>query len=392
MPSAWHVSRDGKQYGPYSDEQLRARAGSGRLAPNDLVWKDGLPEWIQADRIKGLFARQADDARGEAAGPPPDDAFNFGGGGAARGGGPAPTLLPPVLDADLYKVIAESKGSSSGVEILHYRPLSGASSLPVAQSLYYAQQQGLFLKQARITLDRGSCRLQAKVLQYLRGDIAIETQTKSLGGLIAGTLKASVTGETLEKPRYTGSGEIFTEPTFGHLMVERLDNEQMVLADRVFYAADGGVAIEVTSLKSLMGGGVGKGLLAGSLGGQGFFQTALRGTGWVLLSLPVPATEIVKYTLTGSGDSLQVDGPFAMAWRGDIRFSVEKSTKTLVGSMLSGEGFLQTYRGRGEVWLAPTFSVYEGLQLGGLAEASSTEGDGLLTKLSKALETGRQHS
>jgi uncharacterized protein (AIM24 family) len=46
---------------------------------------------------------------------------------------------------------------------------------------------------------------------------------------------------------------------------------------------------------------------------------------------------------------------------------VEKSTKSFMGSMQSGEGLLQTFSGTGEVWLAPTQSVYKRLQADSLA-------------------------
>ena len=42
---------------------------------------------------------------------------------------------------------------------------------------------------------------------------------------------------------------------------------------------------------------------------------------------------------------------------------------------VSGEGLLQTFRGTGEVWVAPTMAVYENLRLGGLHAASGTDGN-----------------
>lgn len=47
------------------------------------------------------------------------------------------------------------------------------------------------------------------------------------------------------------------------------------------------------------------------------------------------------------------DGNFAVAWSGTLNFTVEKSSKTLIGSGLSGEGLVNVYRGTGKVLLAP---------------------------------------
>jgi uncharacterized protein (AIM24 family) len=71
-------------------------------------------------------------------------------------------------------------------------------------------------------------------------------------------------------------------------------------------------------------------------------------------------------------ETLQVDGNFAPMRTGRIDFSVEKSTKGLIGTLTSGEGLLQTFRGTGSVWLAPTQDVYEKLQTGGLASMKAS--------------------
>ena len=57
----------------------------------------------------------------------------------------------------------------------------------------------------------------------------------------------------------------------------------------------------------------------------------------------------------------QVDGDFALMRSGRIEFSVEKSTKGLLGTVASGEGLLQTFRGTGRVWIAPTQPLYDGM-------------------------------
>ena len=43
----------------------------------------------------------------------------------------------------------------------------------------------------------------------------------------------------------------------------------------------------------------------------------------------------------------------AIAWSDSLKFTVERSTKTLVGSAVSGEGLVNVYRGTGRVLIAP---------------------------------------
>lgn len=55
MPSAWYVSINGESQGPFADAQLRELVSTGRLGPSDLVWRDGMAEWVGAGTLKGLF-------------------------------------------------------------------------------------------------------------------------------------------------------------------------------------------------------------------------------------------------------------------------------------------------------------------------------------------------
>ena len=55
MDFQWHVARDGKVYGPYSPQQLREMASTGKISPGDLVWRDGMAEWADCATIPGFI-------------------------------------------------------------------------------------------------------------------------------------------------------------------------------------------------------------------------------------------------------------------------------------------------------------------------------------------------
>ena len=80
-------------------------------------------------------------------------------------------------------------------------------------------------------------------------------------------------------------------------------------------------------------------------------------------SVTVPSSEIVTYQLQ-AGEELKVDGNFAIARTSSVNFSVTKSDKSLFGSMVNGEGFLNTFVGPGIVWLAPTAPFYRKIAFG----------------------------
>lgn len=58
MPTEWFYSKSGEQLGPVSSEQLKQLAHSGQLQPIDLVWKDGMGQWVEARKVKGLCSAQ----------------------------------------------------------------------------------------------------------------------------------------------------------------------------------------------------------------------------------------------------------------------------------------------------------------------------------------------
>lgn len=55
MSQAWHVSRDGQVFGPFTDEQLHQMVESNRLLQTDLVHTPPMQEWCEAGTVEGLF-------------------------------------------------------------------------------------------------------------------------------------------------------------------------------------------------------------------------------------------------------------------------------------------------------------------------------------------------
>lgn len=87
------------------------------------------------------------------------------------------------------------------------------------------------------------------------------------------------------------------------------------------------------------------------LGKEGLFNLCLEGEGVAVLESPVPRDELIEINL--ENDEVRIDGNFAIAWSKSLDFRVEKSSKSLVGSAVSGEGFVNVYRGTGKILMAP---------------------------------------
>lgn len=52
----WYYSEDGKQAGPLSQADFEALVQSGRIQPDTLVWREGMPNWLPYQQVAGLGA------------------------------------------------------------------------------------------------------------------------------------------------------------------------------------------------------------------------------------------------------------------------------------------------------------------------------------------------
>ena len=247
-------------------------------------------------------------------------------------------------------------------QILEYENLEGATDVETALGLNIIKKSGIKLKQIRIVLEDSSVILEPGVLSYMKGNIKISSKSGGVLGLGKKLISSKLTGETVFKPTYSGNGEIFLEPSFGNFAVIELEDDEIIVDDGLFFACESSVEVGVSMQKNIS---------AAILGDESFCQTKISGSGIVALEIPVPESEIFKCVLID--DTLKVDGNFAILRTGNIEFTVEKSSKSIIGSVTSGEGLVNVYRGSGEVWLIPTKSVYSDLKLKGLSQMRKSQ-------------------
>lgn len=241
--------------------------------------------------------------------------------------------------------------NDSRFQILEYDELKGASDIDTAFDLDIVNRSGIRLKQVRIMLNESSVKIEAGALSYMKGDIEITNKTDGVIGLSKKFISSKLTGEKMFKPTYSGTGEIFLEPSFKHYALVELEDDHIIVDDGIFLACEEGVDVSPTIQKTIS---------SMIFGHEGVFQTRIQGDGIVVLELPVPENEIFRCKL--NEDTLKLDGSFAILRSGDIEFSVEKSATSFIGSATSEEGLLNVYRGTGEVWLVPTKVIYDSLK------------------------------
>jgi uncharacterized protein (AIM24 family) len=217
---------------------------------------------------------------------------------------------------------------------------------------YYAAQMQVRKRQVAIEMNNTEVVVQTGAMQWMAGNVTAATNIKGAGDLAKKMLGAAVTKESAIKPKYSGSGLLVLEPTYRHLIIVDMNDwlDGIVMDDGLFLACDSTIDIKTVARSSIS---------SAVLGNEGLFNTALYGPGYAVLESPVPASELVLVSL--ENDTLKVDGNFAIAWSKSLDFTVEKTTKTLIGSAATGEGFVNVYRGTGKVLMAPVKSTLRAL-------------------------------
>ena len=213
-----------------------------------------------------------------------------------------------------------------------------------AEQQYFASKMNIRKKQLAVRLEDSGVVLQAGAMQIMMGKIRVSTNVTGAMDLMKKMVGSKVTGETTIKPLYEGTGVVLLEPTYKHILLEEVENWQggLVIEDGMFLSCSSTVNINVTGRNTVT---------RAVFAGEGLFNSILTGQGIVALESPVPRAELITIALTD--DEVRIDGNMAVAWSNSLKLTVEKTTKTLVGSAVSGEGLVNVYRGTGKVWVAP---------------------------------------
>ena len=250
-----------------------------------------------------------------------------------------------------------------------------------AVDYYFASKMNVRKRQLMLDFDNSSYIVQAGAMQWMSGNVTTNTNVKGVGDFFGKIVSSAVTNESAIKPVYQGSGRMMLEPTYRYIVL--IDVSQwgsIVLDDGLFLACDANLTQKTVARKNVS---------SAVLGGEGLFNLSLSGNGIAALESYVPYEELIEVVL--DNDVMKIDGNMAIAWSGSLDFTVEKSGKSLLGSAVSGEGFVNVYRGSGKILLAPTasnFTANPAASSSNTGESQSkTSATGTIDKAGKAIET-----
>lgn len=264
--------------------------------------------------------------------------------------------------------IVEQKGCFTIYQ--HEKDLSVSPMYAV--EAYYMSQMNVKKRQVLCELNGNSIKMQAGAMQWMSGNVEMNSDVKGIGGLLGGIVKGAVTGESAVKPIYSGKGLVMLEPTYNYLLIEDVESwgAGVVLDDGLFLACDATLTESINKRSNFT---------TALLGGVGLYNLCLSGKGQVVLESPVPREELIEFELNDS--VVKIDGNMAIAWSSSLSFTVEKVTKSSLGSFASGEGLVNVYRGTGKILMAPTMNGTVHTNTNGPVRTEANSSQGILSTL-----------
>lgn len=307
MADQYYVMVGSEQVGPIDKAALEGKVASGEVNGESLMWHAGMEGWQAIQEAE-------------------PDLVASGAGAAEPAAQPAVEPAPAATAGSASAVFSGEPSAVTGDRTEVSRWESHGTVFEVIRRDYH--------QMPRILLNNSACQVEAGAMHYVRGQVEIEVGSASLGGFMKGAL----TKEAATRPKYTGTGEVYLEPTLGEVNLIELDNDEWVLDRGAFLASDVGVELGVFTNKAW----------SGLLGGEGMFQTKVSGTGKVFYH-----SDGICERVDLNNDKLMVDGSFAVARSANLDFSVQKATKGLISSLRSGEGLVNIIEGTGTVYISP---------------------------------------
>ena len=216
----------------------------------------------------------------------------------------------------------------------------------------FALQNSKLLK---VRVDQVTIQAKLGSMVAYQGDVTFEHAGS--GGL-GRMLKKAVTGEGVQLMKVTGRGEVFLADQAQDIHLIYLENDMITVNGTNLLAFDTGIDWDI---KRVEGAGA-------MMGGQGLYNLALHGTGWVAIISDGPPV-----LLNVAAAPTFADAQAAITWSSGVSTGIKTDfkMKNLIGRG-SGETIQMAFSGQGWVLVQPS----EG-QVHGAQTTSSSSGGGL---------------
>ena len=184
-----------------------------------------------------------------------------------------------------------------------------------------------------------SIRAEADAMISMAGPISAKTQARKGGGLLKGLKRSVLGGESFFTNEFTAQGpsELCLAPRLpGDMIVHPLaPDHQLFIQGGSYVAAPDSVHLDTKW----------QGFTRGLFSGESFFFLHATGQGPVILN----AFGAISWA--DIDGELIVDTGHVVAFTNGLQYDITKASSGWIASLLSGEGFVLRFRGRGRVYL-----------------------------------------
>ena len=187
------------------------------------------------------------------------------------------------------------------------------------------------MRQLQIDIRDESVRSVRGALSRMDGGVRMSAPIPNLWGM----LRALISKEAVVRPRYSGTGRIFLEPSLKGYHIFEARERRWILEPGVFWAAEGHVRLGLKLERPFASLWAGDGLIK--------FATTVEGDGLIAINAPGPVEEVDLE----DGD-LVVQGRLVLGRTAGLRFRSRRPAGYLQ-SLLAGEPRVRVYSGTGKV-------------------------------------------
>ena len=183
----------------------------------------------------------------------------------------------------------------------------------------------------KVTIDDDDVRTERGALYRMDGAVEMDVPLPSLRSMWVSLFS----DESILRPRYVGSGELYLDSTFGGYHVfDVAAGERWILDQRCFWASDGEVRLGVHREPMWTSFWAGEGLF--------WYKTTLQGEGQAVLSVDGPVEEVVL-----DDDRVLIDGEYVVARTSGITMRMKRPARSILSHWLSGQKLSCLYEGTG---------------------------------------------
>ena len=189
-------------------------------------------------------------------------------------------------------------------------------------------------------------------VQILLNNEVIQTESGALatmdGGIeMAATIPSPLSAvrsvfahQSIIRPKFSGSGIIHLDPSVrGYHMFEVPEDENWILSRGAYWASESTVKLSLARQKMMTSLWSGEGFI--------YYQTKLSGHGKVVLNADGPVEEVNL-----ENGRLKVDGRLVIARTEGITYKMKRPARSILSSLLSGQGMMRTFEGSGSLLLS----------------------------------------